>query len=164
LNALPQFTTEIDGAGIHFIHVRSPHENALLPRPARLRLMLSLPAGFTTFPGEDLADTAQLGRNVVPRCPLLQRGRQGRALRGAEVRETLARRLPGLAVAGERVERVSGVGDLSATVRTLRRSEQGRARAGACSGLGAGDDRGPVRDAGAVARAHPVLVLLEQIE
>jgi pimeloyl-ACP methyl ester carboxylesterase len=29
LNALPQFTTEIDGIDIHFIHVRSPHENAL---------------------------------------------------------------------------------------------------------------------------------------
>jgi pimeloyl-ACP methyl ester carboxylesterase len=29
LNALPQFTTEIDGADIHFIHVRSQHENAL---------------------------------------------------------------------------------------------------------------------------------------
>ena len=29
LNALPQFTTEIDGADIHFIHVRSRHENAL---------------------------------------------------------------------------------------------------------------------------------------
>jgi pimeloyl-ACP methyl ester carboxylesterase len=29
LNALPQFTTEIDGAEIHFIHVRSRHENAL---------------------------------------------------------------------------------------------------------------------------------------
>ena len=29
LNALPQFTTEIDGAGIHFIHVRSPHADAL---------------------------------------------------------------------------------------------------------------------------------------
>ena len=29
LNALPQFTTEIDGATIHFIHVRSRHENAL---------------------------------------------------------------------------------------------------------------------------------------
>src|SRR3954449_10966366 len=29
LNALPQFTTEIDGTEIHFIHVRSPHENAL---------------------------------------------------------------------------------------------------------------------------------------
>ncbi len=29
LNALPQFTTEIDGAEIHFIHVKSEHENAL---------------------------------------------------------------------------------------------------------------------------------------
>jgi len=29
LNALPQFITEIDGLDIHFIHVKSPHENAL---------------------------------------------------------------------------------------------------------------------------------------
>ena len=29
LNALPQFTTEIDGVEIHFIHVRSRHEHAL---------------------------------------------------------------------------------------------------------------------------------------
>jgi pimeloyl-ACP methyl ester carboxylesterase len=29
LNALPQFTTEIDGTRIHFIRVRSRHENAL---------------------------------------------------------------------------------------------------------------------------------------
>ena len=29
LNALPQFLTEIDGLDIHFIHVRSPHEDAL---------------------------------------------------------------------------------------------------------------------------------------
>ena len=29
LNALPQFTTNIDGVDIHFIHVRSRHENAL---------------------------------------------------------------------------------------------------------------------------------------
>jgi pimeloyl-ACP methyl ester carboxylesterase len=28
LNALPQFKTEIDGVDIHFIHVKSPHENA----------------------------------------------------------------------------------------------------------------------------------------
>ena len=28
-NALPQFTTEIDGVDIHFIHVRSQHEDAL---------------------------------------------------------------------------------------------------------------------------------------
>jgi pimeloyl-ACP methyl ester carboxylesterase len=29
LNALPEFTTEIDGVDIHFIHVKSEHENAL---------------------------------------------------------------------------------------------------------------------------------------
>src|SRR6266511_736724 len=29
LNALPQFTTEIDGLDVHFLHVRSPHEDAL---------------------------------------------------------------------------------------------------------------------------------------
>jgi hypothetical protein len=29
LNALPQFKTEIDGADIHFIHVKSPHGDAL---------------------------------------------------------------------------------------------------------------------------------------
>jgi pimeloyl-ACP methyl ester carboxylesterase len=29
LNAFPQFVTAIDGLDIHFVHVRSPHENAL---------------------------------------------------------------------------------------------------------------------------------------
>ncbi|HTE60479.1 MAG TPA: epoxide hydrolase, partial [Solirubrobacteraceae bacterium] len=29
LNALPQFRTELDGLGIHFLHVRSPHADAL---------------------------------------------------------------------------------------------------------------------------------------
>ena len=29
LNALPQFTTEIDGLDVHFIHVKSPHQDAL---------------------------------------------------------------------------------------------------------------------------------------
>ena len=29
LNSLPQFITEIDGLGIHFIHVRSKHDDAL---------------------------------------------------------------------------------------------------------------------------------------
>src|SRR5439155_21717617 len=29
LNAYPQFTTEIDGQTIHFLHVRSPEPNAL---------------------------------------------------------------------------------------------------------------------------------------
>jgi Epoxide hydrolase N terminus len=31
LNALPQFTTEIDGLDIHFIQVKSPHENTAGP-------------------------------------------------------------------------------------------------------------------------------------
>ena len=29
LNALPQFRIEIDGLGIHFLHARSPHADAL---------------------------------------------------------------------------------------------------------------------------------------
>ena len=29
INALPQFRTEIDGIGVHFLHVRSPHPEAL---------------------------------------------------------------------------------------------------------------------------------------
>jgi epoxide hydrolase len=29
INAFPQYRTQIDGVGIHFIHVRSPHQNAL---------------------------------------------------------------------------------------------------------------------------------------
>jgi pimeloyl-ACP methyl ester carboxylesterase len=29
LNALPMFVTEIDGLDIHFIHIRSPHEEAM---------------------------------------------------------------------------------------------------------------------------------------
>ena len=37
LNALPQFKTEIDGVDVHFIHVKSPHANAL-PRDHHARL------------------------------------------------------------------------------------------------------------------------------
>ncbi|HYK29319.1 MAG TPA: epoxide hydrolase N-terminal domain-containing protein, partial [Streptosporangiaceae bacterium] len=29
LNSLPQFMTDIDGVEVHFIHVKSPHENAM---------------------------------------------------------------------------------------------------------------------------------------
>jgi hypothetical protein len=35
LNALPQFITEIDGLDIHFVHVRSKHEDALPLIPAQ---------------------------------------------------------------------------------------------------------------------------------
>jgi hypothetical protein len=47
LNALPQFTTEIDGVDVHFIHVKSRHEDALPliaaweePEPPELRAAL----------------------------------------------------------------------------------------------------------------------------
>ena len=64
---------------------------------------VSVPVGFTTFPGEILADPAQLGREGVPQRHLLQRGRQGRSLRrlggtGALLGR-VARRLPPAAVA-----------------------------------------------------------------
>jgi hypothetical protein len=36
LNGLPNFITEIDGLDIHFIHVRSKHENASNDRHARV--------------------------------------------------------------------------------------------------------------------------------
>ena len=42
---------------------------------------VSVPVGFTTFPGEIWARPAQLGRGGLPRPRLLQRGRQGRPLR-----------------------------------------------------------------------------------
>jgi hypothetical protein len=43
LNALPQFTTNIDGVDIHFIHVRSRHENALPVILTHLNLPATLP-------------------------------------------------------------------------------------------------------------------------
>ena len=41
INALPQFKTEIDGIDLHFMHVRSPHENALplVPRGGHFAAM-----------------------------------------------------------------------------------------------------------------------------
>ena len=44
LSALPQFITEIDGLDIHFIHVRSPHENAL-----PLLMIHGWPGSFVEF-------------------------------------------------------------------------------------------------------------------
>jgi Epoxide hydrolase N terminus len=47
LNALPQFTTEIDGVNIHFLHIKSPHEHAL---PLLSRLPATPVVGRNTEP------------------------------------------------------------------------------------------------------------------
>jgi epoxide hydrolase len=44
LNAFPQFRTEIDGLGIHFVHVRSPH-----PAAAPLVMTHGWPGSFAEF-------------------------------------------------------------------------------------------------------------------
>jgi Epoxide hydrolase N terminus len=51
LNALPQFMTEIDGLDIHFIRVRSKHENAL-PLVVMHGWPGSIPVAVSVFPGE----------------------------------------------------------------------------------------------------------------
>ena len=73
LNALPQFLTEIDGLDIHFIHVKSPHENAL-PLiithgwPGSIIEMLNVvgPLSDPTAHGGDAADAFDV---VVPSMP-----------------------------------------------------------------------------------------------
>jgi pimeloyl-ACP methyl ester carboxylesterase len=69
LNALPQFRTEIDGVGIHFLHVRSPHENAL-----PLILSHGWPGSVLEFEKAiplltDPADPADAFHVVVPSLP-----------------------------------------------------------------------------------------------
>jgi pimeloyl-ACP methyl ester carboxylesterase len=73
LNALPQFTTEIDGVNIHFIHVKSKHENAL-PLiithgwPGSVLEMLGVIGPLTdpTAHGGDAADAFDV---VIPSIP-----------------------------------------------------------------------------------------------
>src|SRR5436309_6815630 len=73
LNALPQFMTEIDGLDIHFIHVKSPHKNAL-PLiithgwPGSVIEMLNVvgPLSDPTAHGGDAADAFDV---VVPSMP-----------------------------------------------------------------------------------------------
>jgi pimeloyl-ACP methyl ester carboxylesterase len=73
LNALPQFTTEIDGVEIHFIHVKSAHEDALplvmthgWPGSV-IELLESIgPLTDPTAHGGDAADAFHL---VVPSLP-----------------------------------------------------------------------------------------------
>ena len=73
LNALPQFLTELDGLDIHFLHVKSPHENAL-PLiithgwPGSIIEMLNVigPLADPTAHGGDAADAFDV---VVPSMP-----------------------------------------------------------------------------------------------
>src|SRR5262249_31740380 len=73
LNALPQFITEIDGLNIHFIHVRSKHENALpmivthgWPGSIIEQLKLIDPLTNPTPHGASAADAFHL---VIPSLP-----------------------------------------------------------------------------------------------
>ena len=73
LNALPQFITEIDGLDIHFIHVRSKHENALpliithgWPGSILEQLKVVDPLTNPTAHGASAADAFHL---VIPSMP-----------------------------------------------------------------------------------------------
>ena len=71
LNALPNFITEIDGLDIHFIHVRSKHENAL-------------PVIVTHgWPGSPIEQLKIIGPLTDPHG--LRRHRRGRVRRGDSV-------------------------------------------------------------------------------
>jgi pimeloyl-ACP methyl ester carboxylesterase len=73
LNDLPQFMTEIDGLDIHFIHVRSPHEDALplivthgWPGSIIEQLKIIEPLTNPTAHGASAADAFHL---VIPSLP-----------------------------------------------------------------------------------------------
>jgi pimeloyl-ACP methyl ester carboxylesterase len=73
LNALPNFTTEIDGLGIHFLHVRSGHPGALplivthgWPGSVIEQLKIIGPLTDPTAHGADAADAFDL---VIPSLP-----------------------------------------------------------------------------------------------
>jgi hypothetical protein len=72
LNAWPNFITEIDGLDIHFIHVRSAHENALplivthgWPGSVIELLQIIDPLTNPTAHGGSAADAFDV---VIPRC------------------------------------------------------------------------------------------------
>jgi len=73
LNALPQFVTEIDGVDIHFLHVRSVHEDALpmivthgWPGSIIEQLKIVEPLTDPSAHGADAADAFHL---VIPSLP-----------------------------------------------------------------------------------------------
>src|SRR3954470_14210536 len=75
--------------------------------------------------------------------------------RSAGLVQTLARRLAGLVVTDEVVERATAVGNFELSVRALRRPEQRSAHARTGNRLRLGQQRRPDRSAGAVAGALP---------
>jgi pimeloyl-ACP methyl ester carboxylesterase len=73
LNSLPNFVTEIDGLDIHFLHIRSPHEDALplvvthgWPGSIIEQLKIIGPLTDPTSHGADAADAFHL---VIPSLP-----------------------------------------------------------------------------------------------
>jgi pimeloyl-ACP methyl ester carboxylesterase len=73
LNALPMFMTEIDGVDIHFIHVRSKHENALplivthgWPGSVIEQMKIIDPLANPTAHGDSASDAFDL---VIPSLP-----------------------------------------------------------------------------------------------
>ena len=92
LNSLPNLITEIDGLDIHFIHVRSPHEDALpiivthgSPGSVLEQLkIIELLANPTAHNGE-ASDAFHV---VIPRCPDADSGpsRRGGIRCGSPVR------------------------------------------------------------------------------
>jgi pimeloyl-ACP methyl ester carboxylesterase len=73
LNGLPNFVTEIDGLDIHFIHVRSPHEDALpivvthgWPGSVLEQLKIIEPLTNPTAHGGDASDAFHV---VIPSLP-----------------------------------------------------------------------------------------------
>jgi hypothetical protein len=79
LNTLPQFTTEIDGLEIHFIHVRSQHENAL-------PLIMTPGYGFSGEPadlGWNVGRVAQAWAELMDRLGYTRYVAQGGDLRVA---------------------------------------------------------------------------------
>jgi hypothetical protein len=88
LNGLPNFVTEVDGLDIHFIHVRSKHEDALpgvvchgWPGSIVEQLKLIGPLIDPTAPGASASDAFHvvIGEGVVsePRMYQLVRQRRG---------------------------------------------------------------------------------------
>src|SRR4051812_32143549 len=124
----------------------SPHVEELRARERERRLVA--------------AGRAALGARLLD----LPAGRRHRVPLSAEGVEPLAVGLALLRVLDERVERVTVVGDLHASVGTLGGPQPGRPRSGRRAGLGGGDQRRPRGRARARAGALAVLVLLEEVE